>query len=147
MGDGESTCLVKGARVTSEEHTQGMSTRVERINPCLNVRDVPSSIRHYVDVLGFELYVETPTLGIVERDGHQIHLRKGGSGHNPTRIWIGVEDVEVLYKQYRAPGATIREGPTNYSWAYQIEVEDIDGNVLTIGSGPKEDLPFNDQAM
>ena len=124
-----------------------MRTRVERINPCLTVRDVSSSVRYYVDVLGFELYVETPTLGIVERDGHQIHLHKGASGRAGGRVWIGVEDVEVLFEQYRAQGARIREAPINYSWAYQMEIEDIDGNLLTIGSGPKDDLPFKDRAV
>ena len=122
--------------MTSREHSEGMSTRVERINPCLSVRDVASSVRHYVDVLGFDLYVETPRLGIVVRNGHQIHLRKGDPGCGATRVWIGVEDVEVLHEQYRARGATIRKALTNYSWAYEIEIEDIDGYVLTIGSAP-----------
>lgn len=131
--------------MTSREHTIGMSTRVERINPILDVRDMSSTIRHYVDVLGFDLYVETPTLGIVERDGHQIHLRQSESSRGGTRVWIGVEDVEVLYEQYAARGARIRNAPTNYSWAYQMEIEDRDGNVLTIGSAPKEGLPYQDQ--
>ena len=51
-----------------------MSTRVERINPYLKVADISASLRYYVKLLGFDLYVETPTLAIVQRDGHQIHL-------------------------------------------------------------------------
>ena len=31
---------------------------------------------------------------------------------------------------------------TNYSWAYEMQVEDLDGNVLRIGSEPKADRPF-----
>jgi hypothetical protein len=121
-----------------------MNTRVERINPCLNVGDVRTSVDHYVNILGFELYIEIPTLGIVERDGHQIHLRLGERGSVPSRVWIGVEDVGVLYRQYIARNARIRQEPTNYSWAYQMEVEDPDGHILVLGSGPREDLPYED---
>jgi catechol 2,3-dioxygenase-like lactoylglutathione lyase family enzyme len=123
---------------------KGMNTRVERINPCLNVEDVRASVEYYVDILGFELYVQLPTLGIVERNGHQIHLRLGERGPVPSRVWIGVGDVGVLYKQYTAKNARIRQEPTNYSWAYQMEVEDPDGHILVLGSEPREDLPFTD---
>ena len=127
-----------------KESAAGINTRVERINPSLDVQDLPASIQYYVEVLGFELYVETPTLGIVECDGHQIHLRKSGQGGAAARVWMGVEDVAVLYEQYRARGAKIEQEPTNYSWAYQMVVKDLDGNLLTIGSGPLEDKPFQD---
>ena len=121
-----------------------MNTRVERINPSLDVQDLPASIQYYVEVLGFELYVETPTLGIVECDGHQIHLRKGGLDSAAARVWIGVEDIAVLYEQYRTRGVKITQEPTNYSWAYQMMIEDLDGNLLVIGSGPLEGVPFQD---
>ena len=51
--------------------------RVERINPYLYVDDISNAINYYVDMLGFDLYIETPNLGIVERDGHQIHIGRG----------------------------------------------------------------------
>jgi catechol 2,3-dioxygenase-like lactoylglutathione lyase family enzyme len=121
-----------------------MKTKVERINPSLDVQDLAASIQFYVEVLGFELYVETPTLGIVECDGHQIHLRQGGRDSAAARVWIGVEDVAVLYEQYRERSVKITQEPTNYSWAYQMVVEDLDGNLLVIGSGPLEGEPFQD---
>ena len=121
-----------------------MKTRVERINPYLEVRDIPESIAYYNNVLGFNLYVETPVLGIVEKDGHQIHLRKSEGRVNPHRIWIGVDDVEILFKQYQEKDAIIHQEPTNYSWSYQMMVSDLDGNKLIIGSGPKENEPFED---
>lgn len=31
--------------------------------------------------------------------------------------------------------------PTNYPWALGMQVEDLDGNVLRLGSGPKADEP------
>ena len=115
-----------------------METRVERINPCLDVRDLSASIHTYVDLLGFEMYVQTPALAIVECDGHQIHLRQGGPDSAPARVWIGVEDIAVMYERYRARGAKIAQQPTNYSWAYQMIIEDPDGNLLVFGSGPLE---------
>jgi hypothetical protein len=36
------------------------------------------------------------------------------------------------------------DGPTNYSWAYEMVVADPDGHALRIGSDPKDDVPFND---
>ncbi|MEA3325695.1 MAG: hypothetical protein U9R53_00030 [Chloroflexota bacterium] len=47
-----------------------MKTRVERINPYLNVNDISQSMKYYVDVLGFDPYIELPNLGIVQHDGH-----------------------------------------------------------------------------
>jgi hypothetical protein len=49
-----------------------------------------------------------------------------------------------IYDEYKASGAKFREPPTNYSWAYQMMVEDPDGHVLCIGSEPKQGVPFND---
>ena len=66
-----------------------MKTRVERINPTLDVQCLSESIRYYVEVLGFKVLVETTALAIVESDGHQIHLAKGGPNRSPTRVWIG----------------------------------------------------------
>lgn len=44
-----------------------------------------------------------------------------------------------------ARGARIRFPPTNYDWAaFEMQVEDLDGNVLRIGSDPKEGVPYGD---
>ena len=121
-----------------------METRVERINPSLDVQDLSASLQYYMEVLGFESYVETPTLGIVESDGHQIHLRQGGPESAAGRVWIGVGDIAVLYEQYRVRGVKFDQEPTNFSWAYQMIVEDLDGNLLIFGSGPLEGEPFQE---
>jgi len=121
------------------------TSATRRINPSLDVQDLPASVRYYVEVLGFAGYVETPALGIVESDGHQIHLRNGGRDSSPTRVWIGVEDVAVLYEQYTARKVKLAQEPTNYTWAYQMIVEDLDRNLLVFGSAPLDDEPFHDQ--
>ena len=126
------------------QKNKGIKTRVERINPYLNVSDISESLRYYVDVLGFEQYIETPNLGIVERDRHQIHLSLPKGENTPHRVWVGVENIEVLFEQYKENGVKISQEPTNYSWAYQMTIEDLDGNLLIFGSAPKENLPFQD---
>jgi predicted lactoylglutathione lyase len=131
-------------KLSDEQNENGMKTRVERINPYLNVEDISRSIRYYVDVLGFDYYIETPNLGIVERDGHQIHLSNRQGEVIPHRVWIGVESVEVLFEQYKENGVRISQDPINFSWAYQMIIEDLDGNRLIFGSAPKEDQPFQD---
>ena len=57
-------------------------------------------------------------------------------------IWIGVEDVEKLYEEFKASGVKIRRPPANYPWALEMQIEDPDGNVLRLGSDPKSDRPF-----
>lgn len=131
--------------MSDNHNAEGMVTRFERINPYVYVRNLPASLRYYVDLLGFDLYVETPTLGIVTRDGHQVHLVERPEDGGLCRVWGGVEDIQVLYDQYTQLGVKIRQGPTNYSWAYQMEVGDLDGNILTFDSGPLNDLSFQNQ--
>jgi predicted lactoylglutathione lyase len=53
-----------------------------------------------------------------------------------------VEDVEALFEEYKAAGATFRHGPENYPWAYEMKIEDPDGHVLRFGSEPRTDMPF-----
>ena len=63
-------------------------------------------------------------------------LCQGGQGQAGTWIMIGVEDVGELYEEYKASGAKIREVPTNYPWAYEMRVEDLDNHVLRFRSEP-----------
>ena len=122
-----------------------MLTRVERINPYLNVGDLGASVKFYVNVLGFGLYVETPNLAIIQRDGHQIHLITIPEEHSPHRVWLGVEDISVLYDQYKQRDTKFIQEPTNFSWAYQMIIEDLDGNKLIYGSDPIPDEPYQDE--
>jgi hypothetical protein len=77
----------------------------------------------------------------VSRDGAGIYLCQGDQGQPGTWAWVGVEDVGLLYDEYRASGATIRQGPTNHAWAYEMQVQDPDGHVLRFGSDSRADLP------
>ena len=113
-------------------------TRIERLEPVMNVRDVAASMDYYVNVLGFRLDYsegEPPVFASVSRGGFSILLVEADGGQ--TWVWIGVEDVRAFHHEYQASEAIIREAPTNHSWACVMTVEDPDGHVLQFGSAPE----------
>lgn len=117
---------------------------VECIIPILRVARLPASIRYYVQVLDFRVDwgdKEGSEMASVSRDGHSIMLCQGGQGQPGTWIWIGVEDIEPLFEQFRSAGATVRQTPVNRPWAYEMQIEDPDGHVLRFGSEPKPEPP------
>jgi len=124
-----------------------VTTKLECINPILLVRDMNASLNYYVKVLGFQKadwVTDNSTFSLVLRDGFGIYLAEDLHERSKAWVWIGAEDIEPIYEEYRASRATIRKPPTNYSWAYEMAVEDPDGHILRIGSEPKEGVPFND---
>ncbi len=44
-----------------------------------------------------------------------------------------MEDADALHEEYRASGAMIRNPLANFEWAYEMQVEDPNGNVLRRG--------------
>ena len=125
-----------------------MTTKLECINPILLVRDINVSVGYYVTVLGFtkaDWVTDDSNFALVLRDGFGIYLSEDANEHSRAWVWIGAEDIEPIYEEYTAKGATVRTPPTNYSWAYEMEVEDPDGHILRIGSEPREGVPFNDR--
>jgi catechol 2,3-dioxygenase-like lactoylglutathione lyase family enzyme len=120
-----------------------LRTRFEGAAPILRVTDMQASLRYYVDVLGFrnaEWGLDDFTS--VNRDGAGLYLCRGGQGCRGTWAWIGVEDVQLLYEEYRASGAKVRHAPRNYPWALEMHVEDPDGHVLRFGSEAVVGRPF-----
>ena len=67
-----------------------------------------------------------------------------GPRRRASWVWIGVGDVEVLFDEYRSKGAKIRHPPTNYEWAREMQIEDLDGNILRIGSDSNKNEPFGE---
>jgi predicted enzyme related to lactoylglutathione lyase len=109
--------------------------KVEGIEPILSVRDLAASVQYYVQALGFtQTSWAYPTFTAVKRDGCQIFLCEGEQGRPGTWIWIGVDDADVLYEEYRRSGANVRHAPRNYPWALEFHVEDPDGHILRFGS-------------
>jgi len=116
------------------------------VSPILRVKNAAASIQYFVKILGFKKdwqfpEGESPFFASVSRGRCHIFLSEGDQGNPGAWVWIGVEDADALLNEYRRSGAKIRHPPTNYSWAYEMQVEDLDGNVLRLGSEPKKDQP------
>jgi uncharacterized glyoxalase superfamily protein PhnB len=126
--------------MSSAVTTKRTEAKFECIIPILNAKSVPASIDYYVKVLGFKKDWDggdPPGFGSVSRDTCSNMLCQSGQRQAGTWIMIGVEDDEELYEEYKASGATIREVPTNYPWAYEMRVKDLDNHVLRFGWEPK----------
>ena len=121
------------------QHVEAARTRFEHADPILSVAEMARSLRYYVDVLGFSnAEWGGDDFTCVTRDGASIYLCEGDQGQPGTWVWIGVEDVEVLYEEYKGKGARILHPPENHPWACEMKVGDPDGHVLRFGSEPKE---------
>lgn len=111
------------------------------VTPVLRVADAKASRDYYVRALGFSVNFEAEDFVSVSRGGCTLFLCEGDQGHPGSWVWIDGQDVEAVYEEYRASGAKIRHPPTNYSWALEMQVEDLDGNILRLGSDPREGEP------
>lgn len=120
------------------------SSKIEfhRAVPILRVRDLAASVAHYTTALGFTVdWHDAEIMAGVSREQCHLMLCEGDQGHEGGWVWIGVNDAAALEKELRAKGAKIRHPATNYPWALEVQVEDIDGNVLRFGSDEKPDQP------
>jgi catechol 2,3-dioxygenase-like lactoylglutathione lyase family enzyme len=114
-------------------------TRFECANPILKVSDMSRSLRYYVDVLGFtNAEWGGDDFTCVSRDEASIYLSSGDQGQPGTWVWVGVEDVEALFEEYRVRGAIILHPPQNFPWAREMKLGDPDGHVLRFGSDLKD---------
>jgi uncharacterized glyoxalase superfamily protein PhnB len=111
--------------------------------PVFRVKDVDASIAYYLNALGFELrWRAGDSFACVARDKCSVFLTDDNQSQARMWVWIGVEDVRALHSQYAASGAKIRNPPENFEWALEMQIEDLDGNVLRMGSDPEEDKPL-----
>ena len=115
------------------------ATEFECSTPILRVGNLAASIDYYVRLLGFKLnWQYEDIIAAVSRDRCHIFLCEGDQGNPGSWVWIGVGDAEALFEEYKSSGAKVRNPPGNFPWAYEMQVEDLDGNVLRMGSEPKQ---------
>jgi catechol 2,3-dioxygenase-like lactoylglutathione lyase family enzyme len=111
--------------------------------PVFRVQNVEASVAYYVNALGFELrWGGSDGFACVARGKCSIFLTHDHQSQPRMWVWIGVQDVRALHSQYVASGAKIRNPPENFEWALEMQVEDLDGNVLRLGSDPEEGKPL-----
>jgi catechol 2,3-dioxygenase-like lactoylglutathione lyase family enzyme len=110
--------------------------------PIFRVANLQASLEFYTTALGFHTDCGGPgVFASVSRDRCHIFLSQGDQGHPGAWTWIGVEDADALAAELRGRGVAIRQEPTNFPWAYELQVADPDGNILRCGSEPKKE-PF-----
>jgi len=112
--------------------------------PIFRVARLAASLEYYVTVLGFKIDWEESSIASVSRDRCCLFLCQGDQGHAGGWTWIGVGDVDAVFTELAAKGARIRHPPTNYSWALEMQIEDLDGNVLRLGSESRKDRPHGE---
>jgi predicted enzyme related to lactoylglutathione lyase len=131
--------------MSDTETPKAAATPFENAIPVLRVGNISASIDYYLRVLGFKLnWPPENGFASVSRDRCHIFLCEGDQGNPGSWVWIGVDDAEALFGEYKSRGAKVRHPPTNYAWAYEMQIEDLDGNVLRLGSDPKPGLAIGE---
>ena len=129
----------------------GVMVKVTEITPILSVSDVASSIRYYVEALGFRrefTWGDPATFGGVSRDGSDIMLCKDGQGSPGTWLTVWVDDVDEIFEEFTAAGADVRQPPIDLPWGVrEMNVADPDGHRLRFSTpidrhAPNVESPF-----
>jgi glyoxylase I family protein len=113
-----------------------MSFEIRGVCPYFEVYDMPTSLRFYIDQLGFEMVDHSPHLGGAPYRFHWVWLRLGGTAdlmlngnyefddERPTReehlrlrqhrdacLFFGCPDVDAAYAELTAKGVAIPKPP------------------------------------
>ncbi len=121
--------------------------RITASAPVLLVADVLAAASYYRDKLGFNdvrLYGDPPNFCIAARDGHTVMLAQAAAPdrilpnwkiHDKTsNIYFWVDDIDALYAEYQASGATIDFTLYDTPWGTrEFGVQDPDGYDITFG--------------
>ena len=120
---------------------------LKNVTPILNVKDISKSLEFYVDILGFKnAEWGDDHFTSINRDNTGLYLCRGGQGVSGTWVWMGFDgDIFSLHQKLISFGVTIKLPPTNFSWAYEMQVEDPDGHILRFGTDPNNKEPFVDR--
>jgi catechol 2,3-dioxygenase-like lactoylglutathione lyase family enzyme len=106
--------------------------------PILYVSKLDASIAYYRDRLGFKFDWtdgDPPDFASVSRGDTQIFMCERCQGHPGSWLWVSTPDVDKLYADLVRRGARVQARPENKPWGVrEMQVADLDGNVLRIGS-------------
>ena len=119
--------------------------QIECIIPILPVRDLAKSLAFYTESLDFKLDwggAKGDTICSVSRDGRSIMLSQKDRIESPVWVWIGLED-DALFGEWQSNGVKVHQEPQNHPWAYEMKFQDLDGNILWVGTEPKADQSFH----
>ena len=107
---------------------------LSRIAPELPSTNLDNATAYYEEKLGFEVAMRLPgnEYAIVERDGVAIHLFVDtASKSSPVGVHIFTSDLDQLYVELQASGATITQKIERKPWGNRdFRVRDQFGNEL-----------------
>jgi len=123
-----------------------MAIDVRGLAPLLEVFDMPTSLRFYRDVLGFELVSTSQggenfgwcllrlndvevMLNTAYDDGERPELPDAArwAAHRDTALYFGCADLDGAYNQLRAKGLNVKEPKVAPYGMRQLYVSDPDG--------------------
>lgn len=118
----------------------------------LQVFDMPTAIRFYRDLLGFEVVSTSPVLGLdrfhwallrlgraelmlntaYEHDHERPPVPEAArvAAHGDTGLFLGCPDVDAAYRELRGKGAAVKEPTVAPYGMKQMYVRDPDGYEL-----------------
>jgi catechol 2,3-dioxygenase-like lactoylglutathione lyase family enzyme len=105
---------------------------MSRIMPELPCDDVPASVKHYRDVLGFIVNYAQDDLGVMDRDEVRLLLVSRTPEQRVGAASFYVRDVDALYAEFVGSGADVQGEPVSQPWGLrEFRVLDPDRNRLT----------------
>jgi len=129
-----------------------MALNVRGLTPLVQVYDMPTSVRFYRDLLGFEVVSTSPVLG--QDRFHWALLRLGEAelmlntayerdedrppvpdaarvgAHDDTGLYIACLDVDAAYAEFRSRGVTVEKPKVAAYGMKQVYLHDPDGYSL-----------------
>jgi predicted enzyme related to lactoylglutathione lyase len=117
------------------DSSTGPGRMMNRVMPELPLGDVPAGVRHYKDVLGFEVNYEQEDIGVLDRDEVRILLVARTQHHSGIgSAYFYVRDVDALYSELLEKGADVQGEPISQPWGLrEFSVLDVERNRLTFG--------------
>ena len=131
-----------------------MALDIRGVTPVIQVYDMPTSLRFYRDVLGFEVLSTSPGLG--EDRYHWVSLRSGEAElmlntayefdqegpvppdparvavHEDTCLYFGCPDVDAAYDELSAKGIKVKRPVIARYGMKQMYLRDPDGYALCL---------------
>ena len=128
---------------------------LQQITPFLQMRDLPSAVRYFTDLLGFHAWVADEYYAYLSREDAAIRLGKA-SPNNPTErfeygpraflFYLDVEDLAALIEEIRpkllAAGLSAGDGPVDQTWGQrEWWIAGPEGGLIVFGQ-PYKSMPF-----
>ena len=123
-----------------------MGVKLEGLVPLIQVFDMPTSLRFYRDVLGFELVAQSSPgddfdWGWLRLDGAELMLNTAYekehrppkpdtariAGHDDTCLYFGCRDVDGAYRYLRSRGLDVEAPKVATYGMNQLTFKDPDG--------------------